>query len=50
MLKTLTRKIGINVIKKLIAANTFAILKKRDTSIQFTSTALGGKKKQKKHH
>jgi hypothetical protein len=42
--KNIDKKIGINVIKKLIAANTFAILKKRDTSIKFTSTALGGNK------
>jgi hypothetical protein len=38
--KSIDRKLGLNVIKKMIASNTFAILKKRDSSIKCTSPAL----------
>jgi hypothetical protein len=35
--KSVGQKLGLNVIKRLITTNTFAILNKRDTSIKNTS-------------
>jgi hypothetical protein len=43
--KSVDQKLGLNVIKKFIATNTYAILNKRDTSIKNTSQALRGNKK-----